>query len=135
MNRKDVKLLVEEWIRQPPGSRPLLDKAIAEQYRKALTCQWEGLKCDNLTQWLKEHMRGTRDLTDSQQDDLDNRVAAMLNANEPSTVLANTALPLAAFKPSEKHMHPTTVPIPSDNDIAAKVRTILDGLSSSRTKP
>lgn len=134
MNKKDVIMLIEEWLKSPPGSRPLLEKAISEQYRLALTSQWEGMKNDHLTQWLRENISATKNLTDTEQDDLDNLVAALLDKNEPDAIKPDTALPLAAYKPSGKQnqMRADNGFMPTDDEIATKVKLILDGLSSDK---
>jgi hypothetical protein len=129
MNKKDVIMLIEEWLKSPPGSRPLLEKAISEQYRKALTSQLEGLKRDNLTQWLRENLHCHHDLNESEQDDLDNLVAALLDENEADTVKPDVTLPLAAYKTSDKQRKLFGGSLlPSDDEIARKVQEILSKL-------
>ncbi len=127
-------MLIEEWIKSPPGSRPLLEKAISEQYRKALTAQWEGLKHDNLTQWLQENICAIQKLTDSDYDDLDNLVAALLDENEAEAVEPDTALPLAALKPSakQKQMLVGNGVMPPAEEIALRVRSILNELDKNQ---
>jgi len=135
MDKKNVIMLIEEWLKSPPGSRPLLEKAISEQYRLALTSQWAGMKTDHLTQWLRENISATQNLTEAEQDDLDNLVAALLDESEADAVKPDTALPLAAYNPSAKHKQALADlgSMPTDDEIATKVKMILDGLSSGET--
>ena len=111
-----------------------MEKAISEQYRKALTAQWEGLKHDNLTQWLQENIRTIQNLTDSDHDDLDNLAAALLDENEPDAVEPDTELPMAALKPSakQKQMLAGNGVMPPDEEIALRVKSLLDRLDKNQ---
>jgi hypothetical protein len=129
MNKKDVILLIEEWVKSPPGSRPLLEKAIIEQYRKALTSQLEGFTHDSVSQWIRDNLRDP-DGIEVAEDALDNLIAELLDSESLDAEHLDESLPMAAFKPSELHKKECRAnDTPDDAEIASRVKKILDSLT------
>jgi len=128
MNKEEVRKLIEEWLKSPPGSRPLLDKAIAEQYRKALTSQVEGFTHDSVSQWIHDNLRDP-DCIEVAEDALDNLIAELLDSESLDAEHLDESLPVAAFKPSELHKKECRANDTPDNaEIASRVKKILDTL-------
>jgi len=126
MNKKDVIMLIEEWLKSPPGSRPLLEKAIAEQYQKARESHWLGLRPDELLDWLREAMAGMAVDKDIESE-IENRVASLLTDEDGGTEACDQELPLAALR-STPEQGLRSRNMPSDEEIARKVRTIIERL-------
>jgi hypothetical protein len=129
MNKKDVIMLIEEWIKSPPGSRPLLEKAITEQYRKALTSQLEGFTHDSVSQWIRDNLCGAGGIELADEDSLDNLIAELLDNEALGAEQLDESLPMAAFKPSALHKKECgDNATPDDKEIASRVKKILDEL-------
>jgi len=126
MNKKDFIMLIEEWIKSPPGSRPFLDKAIAEQYQKSRESHWLGLRPDELLDWLREAMAGMAVDKDIESE-IENRVAKLLTEEDGGTEACDQELPLAALRSTPEHGLRSRN-MPSDEEIARKVRTLLERL-------
>ena len=121
-------MLIEEWLKSPPGSRPLLEKAISEQYRLALTSQLEGFTHDSVSQWIRDNLRDP-DGIEVAEDALDNLIAELLDSESLDAEHLDESLPLAAFKPSElQRKEYLSNVIPHDSEIAIRVQKILDSL-------
>jgi hypothetical protein len=126
MNREEVKALIEEWMHKPPGSRPLLEDAIAEQYRKSREGQWLGLRADELLAWLREAMAGIAHDAGTEID-LESRIAHLLTEEERGVELGAQRLPLAALR-STTDLGLANGTLPSDEDISLRVMSILQKL-------
>ena len=131
MNNEKVKALIEEWMHKPPGSRPLLEKAIAEQYRRSREGQWLGLQSDDLLNWLKEAIVGIP-LDETKHSEIENRLASLLTEQEGRPETCVQELPLAALKSTPEHSL-TTGNLPDDEEIARKVRALLDRFDTGRS--
>ena len=128
MNKNDVKALVKEWMHKPPGSRPLLEKAIAEQFRKYREGQWLGLQEDDLLTWLREAVSFLNLDTDVDTE-LENRVAALLEEEKDDFAPIKGTLPLAALRATPEHRIRAHA-LPDDQEIARKAKIILDQLDA-----
>ena len=128
MNREEVKALIAEWTHKPPGSRPLLEKAIADQYRKSREGQWLGFRSDGLLDWLREAVAGI-DVDEEDDSELERRVARLLTEDDGDTETCAQELPLAALRATSEH-GVKTANLPDDEEIGRKVRTILDRLDA-----
>lgn len=133
MNREEIKALIAEWTHKPPGARPLLEKAIAEQYRKSREGQWLGLRSDELLDWLREAMADTA-IDKDEESEIESRVARLLTEEGAGHEKSVEKLPLAALRAMPEH-DLATGDLPSDEEIARRVRALLDRLDKGGNAP
>ena len=112
-------------MHKPPGSRPLLEKAIAEQYRKSRESQWLGFQSDELLAWLRETVAGIS-IEKNRESELENRIAKYLSDQDRIPETSVQELPVAALRSTPEHGH-TAGNLP-DEEVTQRVKATLEHL-------